>query len=714
MTARTGNARGRASLMPARIGWLLAAFAAVCAVVDTAMTAAYRPLLSEQSVAVHGWPLTTAASLGSAVMGALIVSRYPKHPIGWLLSGLGTTSSFSMVTEAYSLWVINGNGPGPTSAAHLAAWISAFFGGALALSGLTVMFLISPDGRFLSRRWRYVALAAVTGLLLWLSGLFLTPPSKIVVGDNSYSPGTVVLLLLNVGFVLIGLALAGSAVSLVLRLRRADGDLRQQLRWIAAAATALPVGIIVMVVVQMTNGGRQSWLASVPLFAAYLALPICTAVAVLRYRLYDIDLIINRAVVLACGTAFAATGYVALVVGIGTLVGANTRGFWPSLLATAVIALAFQPIRRWVVRIAGRLAYGARAAPYEALADFSRRLGDSPDPQLLLPAVARATAQAVGASRTIVRLHLGQGADRFAGWPTDSSGEGEVDSTADLEVPVTDRGDHLGLIEVRMPPGRALRTTDRAILADVAKQTALAFRNARLAMELDAQVELLDRRTAELAASRTRIIDARDKEQVRLERAIHRDVVRHLEHIPSRLDALRHDPGQGAPARAVGELIEDVTRALEALRDLTRGIYSTQLTRSGLGSAMTARAAASIGADSVTVDDSASARRFDPRLESAAYFCFVSAAAEMRPPVTVHLGVDDDVLRLVIAGGTASTIDLAHLRDRIDPLGGAAVCIRAVGRMVLTITLPVEIAELPAARTVPGSLDRPSRVYARR
>ena len=93
----------------------------------------------------------------------------------------------------------------------------------------------------------------------------------------------------------------------------------------------------------------------------------------LRHRLLEIDLIVNRALVVALATVLAAIGYVSVVVVIGSAVGGGASGFWPSLLATALVALAFQPLRRRVVRLADRFAFGAAAAPYEALADFSRQ-----------------------------------------------------------------------------------------------------------------------------------------------------------------------------------------------------------------------------------------------------------------------------------------------------------------------------------------------------
>ena len=218
--------------------------------------------------------------------------------------------------------------------------------------------------------------------------------------------------------------------------------------------------------------------------------PILFAVAVLRYRLYDIEVIINRTVVLAAAAAFAGLGYTVLVVLVGDLVGRRTSGFWLSLLATALVALAFQPIRRWVVRFANRLAYGSRAQPYEALSDFSRRIAQTPSPETLLPAVADAAGRAVSARRATATLEVPGAAAATADWGQDGADAGDTHV-----VPVQNGGLTLGSIEVTLPKGRPLHPADLRLLAALADQTAVAFRNAALETQLAAHVAELDRTT---------------------------------------------------------------------------------------------------------------------------------------------------------------------------------------------------------------------------
>lgn len=667
-----------------RLAWFLAGVTLTFGIADTLITASFRSLWSKESVALHGWPLSTIATIAGAGIGALIVSRYPRHVIGWLLCAVGSLSSISLLAESYSVWVSEHGGPGSAGAAQLTAWISMLFNAPVAFAGFILMLLLSPDGRLLSRRWRWAAWVAGAGLSSWEIGVLLTPPSEVTIDADSVAGNAIASLLFELALGLLLIGMVAALVCVIIRWRRARGEVRQQLRWIAVWALTLPVGLAALLIVQALNGGELAWLARMPLQFSYALLPVCLGVAVLRYRLYNLDLIINRAVVLTIGTAFAALGYVTIVVGVGALVDARTEAFWPSLLATGAVALAFQPLRRRVIRIADRFAYGGRAVPYEALADFSRQLGASPDPQLLLPAVAQAAVQAVSAQHASVRLHIPHAPDRTATWPPDV----EV-GTETTELPVVEAGERLGSIAIRMPVGRSLRRGDQVLLADLAGQTALAFRNARLATELASRVQLLDNRTKELTLSRARVIEARDAESMRLERAIRRDVTSHLEHIPAQLAELSAQVTEVEPGPALARMIDESVQALEALRELTRGIYSTQLAQFGLASAISAHLRRA-GVDAkLAVDDSARTARFAWPVESAAYFCYVAAARELRSPAVVELVVKQDLLRLVVRAQTSPAPDLRHLQDRLDPLDGHIDWVAGPARSALTITVPV-------------------------
>ena len=668
-----------------RLAWAVVVASVGLVVLDTVVSAQYRTMMSTETLSEHAWPAVPLAALASVVMGALIVSRYPRHPIGWLLAAGGSATTLSLALEAVSLWMTDHDGPGSVATGGTIGWLALFVNASFTITTLTAIFLIAPDGHLPSKRWRPVAWAAVAGYLLYVVGVLVIDPQEIrLVADQDYGllPGV----LTAVGILLTALSLVASLVSLVLRMRRAVGVVRQQLRWVVAAA-ALPAIALVFVLIGSAVWGSDSPLVAIPLYLSYLAVPVCIAVAVLHHRLFDLDLIISRALLLAIATVMVGTGYVLVVVALSSAIRRGTGGFWASLLAFALVAMAFQPLRRRVVHLADRLAFGASATPYEALADLSRRLGESPDPTYLLPAVAEAAGTAVSARRTTVRLKVPGAADQVGRWPTDGAPGDPDPSGATVDIPVVDRGETLGTLHVEMPPGRDLRQHDSQLLQDLADQSALAFRNARLSAELAHQVAQLDRRTDELVESRRRLITAGDAERRRLERSIAREVVPHLEPLPARLEELA---GSAAATtldpRAVQPLVAGSTAALEALREITRGVFPALLARSGLEAALRSLLGRAGGR---LVSDGASGDRLDERVEAAAYFCVAEVLRELTPPVEVVLDHEAGGLLLEVrAPDTGGLPAVAPLRDRVETVGGTVVGRTGEGLTVLEVRLP--------------------------
>jgi signal transduction histidine kinase len=674
----------------ARIAWCVVGLTTIAVILDTGFTAAHRPLLSEATWADHGWPLAPLAGLGCALMGALIVSRYPKHMLGWLLCA-ASLLSVTLAADAYTLWVLEGDGPGSSYWAHVIAWASPLLGWP-AFTALIMVFLISPTGHLASPGWRWAVWATLAGLGLRTLGTLTMSPGDFVYAEQ-YDGFTLSTVLLTMGYLLVAAGLIASAVSLVLRLRRARDDERRQLLWIASSAVFLAVGVVVILTVPRIQGEAGTWLAGVPLRLAQLAVPLCVAGAVLRHRLLEIDLIVNRALMVALATGLAAIGYVFVVVVAGSAVGGRAGGFWPSLIATALVALAFQPLRRRVVRLADRLAFGAAAAPYEALAEFSRRLEDKPDPAALLPAVAEAAAHAVNAARAVVSVYVHAGPDRVAAWPPIGADDPAASRVA---IPVVDVGERLGSITVEMAAGHPLRPRDRRLLADLADQAAMAFRNAQLTAALSAQVEQLSLRTHELDQSRARLVSAGDAERSRVERAIARQVIPHLAPLPERLRQLSQaDPDGPAPldAAQLARLLTSMNTAMQSLREITRGVFPAQLTRSGLPMALGSLLARPDLArpdltGRLTVEDSAAGLRFDPRVEAAAYFCVAEAMRAFDHSIAVVLSVHGDQLHLSVSGTECGGLSLSHMRDRIEAAGGSVSTTGRDGRTLVEVRAP--------------------------
>ncbi len=681
-----------------RVAWAVAGVCLALAVLDTLLVAASYPPFSSKSLGIHGWPLVNLAGVGSAVLGAVILGSQPRQPIGWILSLIGLTTSISLVTESYGIWALQYDGPGTSQQGHLSGWVAALLGGPLALALLSGVLLLVPAGTYLSPRWRWVACTAWVGYAFFVLGLVLIGPSGINRSGDPIDAGLVARALLSSGVVLITAMLLASVVGMLRRLRRSTGVARQQLRVVATGAASVGLALVTLIVGQGFNGGRQSWWSSVPLYLSYLFLVVCIAVAVLRYRLYDAEIIVSRAVALALATAFVAIGYIGLVVGLGrTMESSTDGGFWWSLLAMVVVALAFQPLRRWVVRVADRAAYGSRAAPYDALADFSRRIGRGPAGGELLPTIAAAAGEAVRADLAVVRLDGEPDARLRATWPSDVAEPSVVPSDRDVVVPIADAAGRLGSVTVRLPPGRDVRPPARRLLVDIADQAGLALRNARLQIERAARVRQLDRRTRELTASRNRIVGAVDTERRRLESSLAARVLPTMGRLRAEVEGCAVGEVR---ADGIAACVDLATEALESLRELTRGIYPTILTRSGIAPALSSYAGRTQRSDGLRIGPSVAAARFPERIEAAAYFCCVEVLEDAHGDAALELSDDGRELLVTLHGVTTDALRRWAIVDRVEACGGT-LDVRDDDHRSLDIRFPVGPSADPRTTTPP-------------
>ncbi len=276
---------------------LAAGISLVLAVVDTALVAASYPPFSMRSTGIHGWPLVNLAGLGSAVLGAVILTAHPRHPIGWILNLIGLSTSISLATESYGIWVLQYDGHGSAAQGHLAGWVAAVLGGPTGAGAASpASSCWCPSGTYLSHRWRWVARVGVGGVraCTWSGSSSSARTASTAAGTPSM-PGLVAQVLLSGGVVLITLMLLASVVAMLRRLRGSTGAARQQLRVVTLGAAGVGLALLVLVIGQSLNDGRQSWWSSVPLYVSYVVLVVCIAVAVLRYRLYEVEVIVSRA-----------------------------------------------------------------------------------------------------------------------------------------------------------------------------------------------------------------------------------------------------------------------------------------------------------------------------------------------------------------------------------------------------------------------------------
>ncbi len=421
-------------------------------------------------------PSVFLPGLAYTTIGALIAARHPRNPIGWILAAVGLNSAISFVGSEYAILGLH-TAPGSLPAATLVAWLQ-FWPSYLALwGGLSLFFLLFPDGRLLSRRWKVVAWLAVALAVLQTIVAILTPGpilgsnvGQAVVYHLAMNPTGVTQLsgllqtsqaVLRLALPVIGLA---SFSALVLRFIRSRGEERQQLKWLAYAGAVLVASVMPF----FSGTGWASavgWLLQT--FALDLALPGAAAVAILKYRLYDIDPIINKSVVFAVLAVFITGVYVGIVVGIGNLLGsAGQPNLTLSILATAIVAVAFQPVRDRVQRFANRVVYGKRATPYEVLSQFSERVAGVYSSEAVLPRMASVLGEATGASRADVWIRLREEIVPAASWPaTDGPTPSPLRITGQVLppvpavsriVPVGHQGELLGAQSINTRPGEAV------------------------------------------------------------------------------------------------------------------------------------------------------------------------------------------------------------------------------------------------------------------
>jgi hypothetical protein len=318
------------------------------------------------------------AMLSAATVGAVLASRRPRHPVGWLLLGFAlslTASGVIAASVAYGLLARPGALP---AAATVARYYPAT--GAAALALLSLVLLLTPTGSLPSPRWRWWAvITAATPVVLVLMvpvapGRF--DPQLLLAGSpfSDRALGGVLLLVTRVALAVTALAVAVAAGSLVVRFRHARGIERQQLGWVAlAAALMVLAGPVVLVAVALGIPILADWAPAVWV----MVLPVAAGAAILRYRLYDLDRIISRTLAYGLLTLLLGGGYALVVLGLGQLLGRDS----PLVVAAATLAVAavFQPARRRVQAVVDRRFNRRRHDAARIIEGFGTRLRDQVD-----------------------------------------------------------------------------------------------------------------------------------------------------------------------------------------------------------------------------------------------------------------------------------------------------------------------------------------------
>jgi signal transduction histidine kinase len=631
-----------------------------------------------------------------ALVGGLLAAQRPENPVGWLVLAAAALLGIGALTSLVgSLLIHADNAAGP--------WIA--LGGLLIGNGVTpttacfvLAVLVFPDGRLRSRLWR--ALGAAEVVLAFLALVFgaVNPvPGALGIGYvgshvNATSPlaapgfgGAVNAYTALTTPVYYALALL-AFVSVFLRLRGADAERRLQIRWFAAGAVVSIVCNEITNFLPAPTNAAPALLAliSALALAAGVALPGAAAVAVLKHRLYDIDIVISRALVYGSLAVGISAVYVAIAVGIGTLVGSGGKpNLALSILATAIVAVGFQPIRERLQRVANRLVYGKRATPYEVLSEFSGRVAETYAADEVLPRMARVLQAGTGAESVTVWLRGIAELRPAATFPDGGAAHATValstgtlpDLDATRSVEVRHQGELLGALSVNKRRGEALTPIEQKLVDDLAHQAGLVLKNVGLSADLQARLD-------ELRASRQRLVHAQDLERRRLERNLHDGAQQHLVALKVKLGLaeilLGRDPAKAATI--LQQLKSDADEALETLRDLARGIYPPLLADKGLVVALESQARKATVPVTVKSDV---VQRYAQDVEATVYFCVLEALQNVQKyagasHVVVQLSAGKDTLRFEVtddgAGFDTATAKqgagLTNMGDRVDALGG--------------------------------------------
>jgi signal transduction histidine kinase len=616
--------------------------------------------------------------------GALITSRQPGNRAGWIFTSIG----LFFFLEGLSLTlVVRGAKTDPGSVPLLGLWAGIAEYALFAFALVPLLFLLYPDGRPPTPGWRWAQRALFVGVGIAFVGSALNPGPL----NNLVDSGIVYLNPLGVpalagtadAITALGTLIAlGASLSTVVavrgRFKRSTGEERQQMRWLVFVATLIGAvflfGMVASFIIELLVPELEQTrilgidpLDTVFVVFAFLlvaGVPAAYLIAIFKHGLWDLDVVIKKALV-----AFVLT---LLLVTLGLLVIGllGQWAFWEGSSRTTAIVLGVLagvfvwPLIRLSRRIARRVVFGRRAAPYEVLTEFSEHVGETYSTEDVLPRMAEILATGTGARAARVLLRIGSELREEARWP-----QVETETGKEQVVPVVDRGEELGALAVSMHASDPINPSKERLIRDLAGQAGLVLRNVRL--------------IEELRASRQRLVAAQDQERRKLERNIHDGAQQQLValQVKQRLveGMIERDPSKAL--ELMSQLQTDTADALDTLRDLARGIYPPLLADQGLGAALESQARKSpvpISVEAVGVD------RYPQEVEAAVYFCTLEALNNLAKyadasRATVSLSKSDGTLSFAVSDdgvGFDNTRDsngtgLQGMADRIDAIGGS-------------------------------------------
>jgi signal transduction histidine kinase len=623
-------------------------------------------------------------------IGTLIVWKQPGNWAGWLFILTGAPFPILSLTEAIMVYGLKVE---PGSVPFIIVWATLGEFALYPLALIPLLFLFYPDGHLPSRRWRWAVVGLVGGTLVAFVGFLLRPGpynnwrENGIVFENPFgvdafaeAAGAVI----ATGTIVALVSALSSVVAIVLRFRRSTGESRQQMRLLAFVGIVAGSFIILMFVLgfiaEAVRRGAETELAVFPImfalaaFTIVIGVPASYLVAIFRYRLWDIDVVIKKTVVFGLvATAITALALLVVVIPVAVFGTGLTGWEWGLLAFGIALGWLTGPIRRGARRVADRIVYRSRATPYEVLTAFSERVGEAYSIDDVLPRMVQLLASGTGATWARVLLRVGDRVREVARWPERADASGEEHT-----VPVEHLGEELGVLAVSMPANDPMDPSKERLVRDLASQAGLVLRNVRL--------------IEELRASRQRLVAAQDEERRRIERNLHDGAQQQLVALSVQLRLAEQMVGRDEDKeREILHRVQNAANdALEDLRDLARGIYPPLLADSGLTAALEAQARKS----PVPVDVHANGvGRYPREVESAVYFCTLEALNNVAKyadasSARVRLRQSDGHLEFEItddgrgfdAAETVAGTGLQGMADRLDAIGGRLDVRSAPGR----------------------------------
>ncbi len=607
------------------------------------------------------WPFNVAVAVGFSLAGFAIVRRQPANLIGWifLAGAVGNGLAGAGVSyAAYDLLARQGSLPGADLVVGFIYWAWLPIPASIAFT-----LALFPDGRPLTPRWRPLLYVLGAGFLLWAVGGATSPfpiqdaplwakglrnPLNLPFGPELSQVGNVI-------------ALAGegaAAVSMLLRFRRSRGEERQQLKWLALAvvpllATFLSFGSV--------------WISAIAV--AIFVVPI--ALAILKYRLYDLDLVINRALLYVALSAIVVGVYAAVAAAAG-LFASGQRPNPVSVLATVAAVLLVLPLRQRMQRLVDRLLYGRRREPLSVVSALARRLEAAGSQDELLHGVVVELSDALRLAGLEVLLGDGQVVAR----------RGQTDRGS-VRIPLTYQGFSIGELAASARRGENLSPRDTRFLQDLAPQVAVALHALQL--------------TLDLQQSRERLVMVQEEERRRIRGDLHDGLGPMLTAVAFQADAARNliDRDPSAAAQLLKELRIEVSSAISEIRRLVDGLRPPALDEVGLVEALRQNAvrfaeARQDGSLAVEIDAPAEVDDLPAAVEVAAYRIAAEAinnvarhahAAHCR----VRLSAGESLEVEVVDDGSGwpdgprAGVGVASMRARAEELGGRLIVSSPLG-----------------------------------